>query len=66
MSHYIVGIEDIETLESLSLDQHSKNKEISKYTDDTEEELDSERTQLIDPQPFSSISDDLFGPYESV
>ncbi|XP_019795627.1 PDZ domain-containing protein 8 isoform X3 [Sagmatias obliquidens] len=64
MIHYRAGIEDIESLESLSLDQHSKK--ISKYTDDTEEDLDSEITQLIDSQPFSSISDDLFGPSESV
>lgn len=64
MIHYRAGIEDIETLESLSLDQHSKK--ISKYTDDTEEDLDSEISQLIDSQPFSSISDDLFGPSESV
>ncbi|XP_055416692.1 PDZ domain-containing protein 8 isoform X2 [Bubalus kerabau] len=64
MIHYRAGIEDIESLESLSLDQHAKK--ISKYTDDTEEDLDSEITQLIDSQPFSSISDDLFGPSESV
>ncbi|XP_023494481.1 PDZ domain-containing protein 8 isoform X2 [Equus przewalskii] len=65
MIHYRAGIEDIESLESLSLDQHSKK--ISKYTEDTEEDLDdSEITQLIDSQPFSSISDDLFGPSESV
>lgn len=64
MIHYRAGIEDIESLESLSLEQHSKK--ISKYTDDTEEDLDSEITQLIDSQPFSSISDDLFGPSESV
>ncbi|XP_053440653.1 PDZ domain-containing protein 8 [Nycticebus coucang] len=64
MIHYRAGIEDIETLESLSLDQHSKK--ISKYTDDTEEDLDNELSQLIDSQPFSSISDDLFGPSESV
>ncbi|OWK07919.1 PDZD8 [Cervus elaphus hippelaphus] len=64
MIHYRAGIEDIESLESLSLDQHSKK--ISKYTDDAEEDLDSEITQLIDSQPFSSISDDLFGPSESV
>ncbi|XP_033037470.1 PDZ domain-containing protein 8 isoform X1 [Trachypithecus francoisi] len=64
MIHYRAGIEDIETLESLSLDQHSKK--ISKYTDDTEEDLDNEISQLIDSQPFSSISDDLFGPSESV
>ncbi|XP_005320765.2 PDZ domain-containing protein 8 [Ictidomys tridecemlineatus] len=64
MIHYRAGIEDIETLESLSLDQHSKK--ISKYTEDTEEDLDSEISQLIDSQPFSSISDDLFGPSESV
>uniref|UniRef100_A0A2K5K706 PDZ domain-containing protein 8 n=2 Tax=Colobus angolensis palliatus TaxID=336983 RepID=A0A2K5K706_COLAP len=63
MIHYRAGIEDIETLESLSLDQHSKK---SKYTDDTEEDLDNEISQLIDSQPFSSISDDLFGPSESV
>ncbi|KAM5272441.1 PDZ domain-containing protein 8 [Ctenodactylus gundi] len=64
MIHYRAGIEDIETLESLSLDQHSKK--ISKYTEDAEEDLDSEISQLIDSQPFSSISDDLFGPSESV
>uniref|UniRef100_A0A8D1GLE2 PDZ domain-containing protein 8 n=1 Tax=Sus scrofa TaxID=9823 RepID=A0A8D1GLE2_PIG len=64
MIHYRAGIEDIESLESLSLDQHSKK--ISKYTDDTEEDLDNEITQLIDSQPFSSIPDDLFGPSESV
>ncbi|XP_036035264.1 PDZ domain-containing protein 8 [Onychomys torridus] len=64
MIHYRAGIEDIETLENLSLDQHSKK--INKYTDDTEEDLDSEISQLIDSQPFSSISDDLFGPSESV
>ncbi|XP_005387931.1 PREDICTED: PDZ domain-containing protein 8 isoform X2 [Chinchilla lanigera] len=64
MIHYRAGIEDIETLESLSLDQHSKK--ISKYTDDAEEDLDSEISQLIDSQPFSSMSDDLFGPSESV
>ncbi|XP_075830664.1 PDZ domain-containing protein 8 [Microtus pennsylvanicus] len=64
MIHYRAGIEDIETLESLSLDQHSKK--VNKYTDDTEEDLDSEISQLIDSQPFSSISDDLFGPSESV
>lgn len=64
MIHYRAGIEDIESLESLSLDQHAKK--ISKYTDDTEEDLDNEITQLIDSQPFSSISDDLFGPAESV
>lgn len=64
MIHYRAGIEDIETLESLSLDQHSKK--ISKYTDDAEEDLDNEISQLIDVQPFSSISDDLFGPSESV
>ncbi|XP_037661277.1 PDZ domain-containing protein 8 isoform X2 [Choloepus didactylus] len=64
MIHYRAGIEDIESLESLSLDQHSKK--ISKYTDDTEEDLDNEISQLIDSQPFSSISDDLFGPSESV
>ncbi|XP_051002821.1 PDZ domain-containing protein 8 [Acomys russatus] len=64
MIHYRAGIEDVETLESLSLDQHSKK--ISKYTDETEEDLDSEISQLIDSQPFSSISDDLFGPSESV
>uniref|UniRef100_A0A250Y6W9 PDZ domain containing 8 n=1 Tax=Castor canadensis TaxID=51338 RepID=A0A250Y6W9_CASCN len=64
MIHYRAGIEDIETLESLSLEQHSKK--ISKYADDTEEDLDSEISQLIDSQPFSSISDDLFGPSESV
>ncbi|XP_006879968.1 PREDICTED: PDZ domain-containing protein 8 [Elephantulus edwardii] len=64
MIHYRAGIEDIESLESLSLDQHSKK--ISKYTDDTEEDLDSEISQLIDSQPFSSISDDLFGPSESL
>ncbi|KAL6087389.1 hypothetical protein STEG23_027605 [Scotinomys teguina] len=64
MIHYRAGIEDIETLESLSLDQSSKK--INKYTDDTEEDLDSEISQLIDSQPFSSISDDLFGPSESV
>uniref|UniRef100_A0A452EKW8 PDZ domain-containing protein 8 n=1 Tax=Capra hircus TaxID=9925 RepID=A0A452EKW8_CAPHI len=62
MIHYRAGIEDIESSESP--DQHSKK--ISKYTDDTEEDLDSEITQLIDSQPFSSISDDLFGPSESV
>ncbi|KAM4851866.1 PDZ domain-containing protein 8 [Thomomys bottae] len=64
MIHYRAGIEDIETLESLSLDQHSRK--ISKYTDDTEEDLDSEISQLVDSQPFSNISDDLFGPSESV
>uniref|UniRef100_A0A2I3HHX5 PDZ domain-containing protein 8 n=1 Tax=Nomascus leucogenys TaxID=61853 RepID=A0A2I3HHX5_NOMLE len=64
MIHYRAGIEDTETLESLSLDQHSKK--ISKYTDDTEEDLDNEISQLIDSQPFSSISDDLFGLSESV
>ncbi|XP_042545060.1 PDZ domain-containing protein 8 [Dipodomys spectabilis] len=64
MIHYRAGIEDIETLESLSLDQHSKK--ISKYTDETEEDLDSEISQLMDSQPFSNISDDLFGPSESV
>lgn len=64
MIHYRAGIEDIESLESLSLDQHPKK--ISKYTDDTEEDLDNEISQLIDSQPFSSISDDLFGPSESV
>uniref|UniRef100_A0A8D1BJD8 PDZ domain-containing protein 8 n=1 Tax=Sus scrofa TaxID=9823 RepID=A0A8D1BJD8_PIG len=64
MIHYRAGIEDVESLESLSLDQHSKK--ISKYTDDTEEDLDNEITQLIDSQPFSSIPDDLFGPSESV
>ncbi|XP_003409154.2 PDZ domain-containing protein 8 isoform X2 [Loxodonta africana] len=64
MIHYRAGIEDIESLESLSLDQHSKK--IVKYTDDTEEDLDNEITQLIDSQPFSSMSDDLFGPSESV
>lgn len=64
MIHYRAGIEDMESLESLSLDQHSKK--ISKYTDDTEEDLDSELSQLIDSQPFSNISDDLFGPPESV
>ncbi|XP_008825550.1 PDZ domain-containing protein 8 [Nannospalax galili] len=64
MIHYRAGIEDIETLESLSLDQHSKK--MSKYADDPEEDLDSEISQLIDTQPFSSISDDLFGSSESV
>ncbi|KAM8780925.1 PDZ domain-containing protein 8 [Rhynchonycteris naso] len=64
MIHYRAGIEDIESLESLSLDQHPKK--ISKYADDTEEDLDNEITQLIDSQPFSSLSDDLFGPSESV
>ncbi|XP_035962417.1 PDZ domain-containing protein 8 [Halichoerus grypus] len=64
MIHYRAGIEDLESLESLSLDQHSKK--ISKYPDDTEEDLDNEITQLIDSQPFSSISEDLFGPSESV
>ncbi|KAM6184580.1 PDZ domain-containing protein 8 [Rhynchocyon petersi] len=64
MIHYRAGIEDIESLESLSLDQHSKK--ISKYTDDTEEGLDSDISQLIDSQPFSGMSDDLFGPSESV
>ncbi|XP_055485957.1 PDZ domain-containing protein 8 [Psammomys obesus] len=64
MIHYRAGIEDIETLESLSLDQHSKK--MNKYPDDTEEDLESELSQLIDSQPFSSISDDLFGPSESV
>ncbi|KAK7811733.1 hypothetical protein U0070_023214 [Myodes glareolus] len=64
MIHYRAGIEDIETLESLSLDQQSKK--VNKYTDDTEEDLDNEISQLIDSQPFSSISDDLFGPSESV
>ncbi|XP_004700968.1 PDZ domain-containing protein 8 [Echinops telfairi] len=63
MIHYRAGIEDIESLESLS-DQHSKK--INKYTDDTEEDLDSEISQLIDSQPFSGMSDDLFGPSESV
>ncbi|ELW71002.1 PDZ domain-containing protein 8 [Tupaia chinensis] len=62
--HYRAGIEDTETLESLSLDQHSKK--LSKYTDDTEEDLDNEISQLIDSQPFSNMSDDLFGPSESV
>lgn len=62
MIHYRAGIEDMESLESLSLD----SKKISKYTDDTEEDLDSELSQLIESQPFSSISDDLFGPSESV
>uniref|UniRef100_A0ABI7X282 PDZ domain containing 8 n=1 Tax=Felis catus TaxID=9685 RepID=A0ABI7X282_FELCA len=64
MIHYRAGIEDLESLESLSLDQPSKK--ISKYTDDTEEDLDNEITQLIDSQPFSSISEGLFGPSESV
>ncbi|XP_077635648.1 PDZ domain-containing protein 8 [Crocuta crocuta] len=64
MIHYRAGIEDLESLESLSLDQPSKK--ISKYADDTEEDLDNEITQLIDSQPFSSISEDLFGPSESV
>lgn len=64
MIHYKAGIEDIETLENLSLDQHSKK--MNKYTEDTEEDLDSEISQLIDSQPFSNISDDLFGPSESV
>lgn len=64
MIHYRAGIEDLESLESLSLDQPSKK--ISKYADETEEDLDSEITQLIDSQPFSSISEDLFGPSESV
>lgn len=64
MIHYRAGIEDIETLENLSLDQHSKK--MNKYTEDTEEDLDSEISQLIDSQPFSNISDDLFGPSESV
>ncbi|KAM9618548.1 PDZ domain-containing protein 8 isoform 1-T1 [Trichechus inunguis] len=64
MIHYRAGIEDIESLESLSLDQHSKK--VIKYTDDAEEDLDNEITQLIDSQPFSSMSDDLFGPSESV
>uniref|UniRef100_A0A8C5P5G2 PDZ domain-containing protein 8 n=1 Tax=Jaculus jaculus TaxID=51337 RepID=A0A8C5P5G2_JACJA len=64
MIHYRAGIEDMETLESLSLDQHSKK--ISKYADDTEEDLDSEISQLIETPPFSNISDDLFGPSESV
>lgn len=64
MIHYRAGIEDIESLESLTLDQHPKK--IGKYTDDTEEDFDNEITQLIDAQPFSSISDDLFGPSESV
>lgn len=64
MIHYRAGIEDTEILESPSLDQHSKK--ISKYTDDIEEDLDSEISQLIESQPFSSISDDLFGPSESV
>ncbi|XP_036988731.2 PDZ domain-containing protein 8 [Artibeus jamaicensis] len=64
MIHYRAGIEDMESLESLSLDQPSKK--LSKYADDTEEDLDNEITQLIDSQPFSSISDDLFGPSESV
>jgi hypothetical protein len=64
MIHYRAGIEDIETLENLSLDQHSKK--MNKYADDTEEDLDSEISQLIDSQPFSNISDDLFGPSESV
>ncbi|XP_004579842.2 PDZ domain-containing protein 8 [Ochotona princeps] len=64
MIHYRAGIEDIETLESLSLDQHSKK--VSKFTDDAEEDLNNEISQLIDTQPFSSISDDLFSPSESV
>ncbi|XP_059517538.1 PDZ domain-containing protein 8 isoform X2 [Myotis daubentonii] len=64
MIHYRAGIEDIESLESLTLDQHPKK--IGKYTDDPEEDFDNEITQLIDAQPFSSISDDLFGPSESV
>ncbi|XP_007935042.1 PDZ domain-containing protein 8 [Orycteropus afer afer] len=64
MIHYRAGIEDMESLESLSLDQHSKKS--NKYTDDAEEELDSELSQLLDSQPFSHVSDALFGPSESV
>ncbi|XP_075389987.1 PDZ domain-containing protein 8 [Tenrec ecaudatus] len=64
MIHYRAGIEDVESLESLSLDQPSKK--LNKYTDDTEEDLANEINQLIDAQPFSSMSDDLFGPSESV
>ncbi|XP_029788522.1 PDZ domain-containing protein 8 [Suricata suricatta] len=64
MIHYRAGIEDLESLEGLSLEQPSKK--ISKYTDDTEEDLDNEIAQLIDSQPFGGMSEDLFGPAESI
>lgn len=61
MIHYRAGIEDIESSE---VQTNTPRKSAS--TQMTQKDLDSEITQLIDSQPFSSISDDLFGPSESV
>ncbi|XP_036593056.1 PDZ domain-containing protein 8 isoform X2 [Trichosurus vulpecula] len=54
MIHYRAGIEDLE-LETLSLYQTKKVA-----TEDAEEDLDNEICELMEAQPFTSISDELF------
>ncbi|XP_020843833.1 LOW QUALITY PROTEIN: PDZ domain-containing protein 8 [Phascolarctos cinereus] len=58
MIHYRAGIEDLE-LETLSLYQTKKVA-----TDDAEEDLDNEICELMEAQPFDSISDELFDSSE--
>ncbi|XP_043837886.1 PDZ domain-containing protein 8 isoform X1 [Dromiciops gliroides] len=58
MIHYRAGIEDLE-LETLSLYQTKKVT-----TEDVEEDLDNEICELMEAQPFESLSDELFDPSE--
>ncbi|XP_051837474.1 PDZ domain-containing protein 8 isoform X1 [Antechinus flavipes] len=54
MIHYRAGIEDLE-LETLSLFQTKKVT-----TEDTEEDLDNEICELMEAQPFDSLSEEIF------
>ncbi|XP_044521557.1 PDZ domain-containing protein 8 [Gracilinanus agilis] len=58
MIHYRAGIEDLE-LETL---YHTKKA--PKYAEDAEEDLHNEIRQLMETQPFDSLSDELFDPSE--
>ncbi|XP_068955145.1 PDZ domain-containing protein 8 isoform X1 [Petaurus breviceps papuanus] len=58
MIHYRAGIEDLE-LETLSLYQTKKVA-----TEDAEEDLESEICELMETQPFDSMSDELFDSSE--
>ncbi|XP_038614443.1 PDZ domain-containing protein 8 [Tachyglossus aculeatus] len=66
MIHYRAGIEDLESLENATIDQRSRKT--SKHPEDTgrAEDPDQEDDQLMEPPPFSSISEELFATSESV
>ncbi|NXC47789.1 PDZD8 protein, partial [Penelope pileata] len=66
MIHYRAGIEDIESLESMSSDRQSKRVTKDSEEANTAEEVDNEDVSLTEAPTFNIISDEPADPPQSV